>query len=176
GFDMVVDLEKSTGVRLWDARNNRWLIDLFSYFATAPLGSNHPKVTTPAFAQKIGRIALHNPTNSDIYTVEMAEVVDAFRRLAMPSYMQHAFFVAGGTLGVENALKAAFDWKVKRNWASGRVPKGTEKGQRVLHFREAFHGRSGYTLSLTNTPDPSKYAPFPHFQCPPPTHPNTTFP
>ena len=30
-----------------------------------------------------------------------------------------------------------------------------EKGQQILHFREAFHGRSGYTLSLTNT-DPKK--------------------
>ncbi len=176
GFDMVVDLEKSSGVRLWDARNNRWLIDLFSYFATAPLGANHPKVTEPAFAQKIGRIALHNPTNSDIYTVEMAEFVDAFRRLAMPEYMKHAFFVAGGTLGVENALKAAFDWKVKKNRTAGRCAADGELGTRVLHLREAFHGRSGYTMSLTNTADPRKYALFPKFDWPRVTNPKMTFP
>ena len=53
---------------------------------------------------------------------------------------------------MENALKVAFDWKVRRNFRNGHKE---EKGHQVLHFREAFHGRSGYTLSLTNT-DPVK--------------------
>jgi L-lysine 6-transaminase len=176
GFDMVVDLEKSKGNRLWDSRGERWLLDLFSFFATSPLGTNHPKMTEPAFAAKMARLAIHNPTNSDIYSVEMAEFVDTFRRLAMPEQMVHAFFVAGGTLGVENALKAAFDWKVKKNWQSGKVPRGVEKGHQVIHFREAFHGRSGYTLSMTNTADPRKHALFPKFPWPRITNPKVTFP
>ena len=36
-----------------------------------------------------------------------------------PRYLPHAFFVEGGALGVENALKTAFDWKVRRNKAAG---------------------------------------------------------
>ena len=80
GFDMVVDLDKSAGCRLWDSRNNRWLLDLFSYFASAPIGANHPKMKDATFQATLLRAALANPTNSDIYTVEFAAFVDAFRR------------------------------------------------------------------------------------------------
>ena len=66
--------------------------------------------------------------------------------------MKHVFWISGGSLGVENALKAAFDWKVRTNAAKGYEE---ELGSRIIHFRHAFHGRSGYTLSLTNT-DPNK--------------------
>ncbi len=175
GFDMVVDLDKSAGCRLWDSRNNRWLLDLFSYFASAPVGANHPKMQDPEFRAALLRAALANPTNSDIYTVEFAAFVDAWQRLAMPKSMKYAFFVAGGALGVENALKAAFDWKVRKNRAAGRIGANDEKGFQVLHFREAFHGRSGYTLSLTNT-DPVKTALFPKFTWPRVTNPKATFP
>ena len=54
-------------------------------------------------------------------------------------------------LAIENTLKAAMDWKVRKNMAAGRGERGTE----ILHFRHAFHGRSGYTMSLTNT-DPRR--------------------
>ncbi|MBD3276771.1 MAG: L-lysine 6-transaminase, partial [Candidatus Aegiribacteria sp.] len=74
----------------------------------------------------------------------------------------HLFFISGGALAVENALKAAFDWKVRRNLEAGRG----EIGTKVIHFRSAFHGRTGYTLSLTNTADPRKYMYFPLFDWP----------
>ena len=173
GYDMVLDLEKSHGRRLWDARSGRWILDMFSFFGTLPVGLNHPGLKDPGFLAKLGRAALANPANSDIYTVEMAEFVDVFGRIAQPAYLPHAFFVAGGTLGVENALKAAFDWKVRRNFRKGYRE---EKGQQVLHFREAFHGRSGYTLSLTNTADPRKYQYFPKFDWPRVVNPKLRFP
>src|SRR6185503_5355043 len=116
GYDMVIDLEKSHGRRLYDSRSGRWLLDMFSFFATLPVGLNHPKMKDPDFLARLQRAALTNPTNSDIYTTEMAEFVDTFGRIAMPAYLPHVFFVAGGTLGVENAIKAAFDWKVRRNF------------------------------------------------------------
>jgi L-lysine 6-transaminase len=56
----------------------------------------------------------------------------------------------------------AFDWKSRHNQARGIDP---ELGTKVLHLRGAFHGRSGYTLSLTNT-DPNKVARFPKFAWP----------
>ena len=80
----------------------------------------------------------------------------------MPPEMKHLFLVSGGALAVENALKAAFDWKVRKNLAAGKG----EKGSQVIHLREAFHGRSGYTLSLTNTADPRKWMYFPKFDWP----------
>jgi L-lysine 6-transaminase len=173
GYDIVLDLEKSKGRHFYDARRERWYLDMFSCFATMPVGLNHPKMRDGAFLEKLTRAALANPTNSDIYTTEMAEFVDTFGRLAMPDYLPHLFLVAGGTLGVENALKAAFDWKVRQNFRKGIRE---EKGHQVLHFREAFHGRSGYTLSLTNTADPKKYQYFPRFDWPRLPSPKLRFP
>ncbi|MBI1798989.1 MAG: L-lysine 6-transaminase [Candidatus Eisenbacteria bacterium] len=173
GYDLVLDLEKSQGRRFYDARNDRWYLDLFSFFATLPVGINHPGMRDPAFLEKLTRAAIVNPTNSDIYTVEMAEFVDTFGRLAMPARLPHLFLVAGGSLGVENALKAAFDWKVRQNFRRGVRE---EKGHQVIHFRESFHGRSGYTLSLTNTADPRKHEYFPKFDWPRIPSPKLRFP
>ena len=86
--------------------------------------------------------------------------------------LPHLFFVEGGALAVENALKCAFDWKSRRNEAAGRSP---ELGTRVLHLQHAFHGRSGYTLSLTNT-DPVKVDRFPKFDWPRVSSPAVRFP
>ena len=173
GYDMVLDLEKSQGRRLYDSQHDRWFLDLFSCFATVPIGFNHPMMKEPAFLAALQRAALTNPSNSDVYTVEMAQFVETFGRLAMPDYLPRLFLVAGGSLGVENALKAAFDWKVRRNFRKGVRE---EKGTQVLHFREAFHGRSGYTLSLTNTADPRKYQYFPKFDWPRVSPPTLHFP
>src|SRR5205085_1248501 len=89
----------------------------------------------------------------------LANFVDTFVRVAPMPGLDRYFFVEGGAMAVENALKAAMDWKVRKNLAAGRGERGTE----ILHFVGAFHGRSGYTMSLTNT-DPRKtdyYAKFP---------------
>jgi L-lysine 6-transaminase len=173
GYDLVLDLDKSQGRRFYDTRHDRWYLDLFSCFATLPVGINHPAMREPGFVEKLTRAAIVNPTNSDIYTVEMAEFVETFGRLAMPEYLPHLFLVAGGTLGVENALKAAFDWKVRQNFRRGARE---ERGHQVIHFRESFHGRSGYTLSLTNTADPRKYEYFPRFDWPRIPAPRLRFP
>jgi L-lysine 6-transaminase len=108
--------------------------------------------------------AVTKPANSDIYTGLYAEFVETFSRLAIPAtHADHLFFIEGGALAVENTLKTAFDWKVRRNMARGLGPVG---GTQVLHFRNAFHGRSGYTLSLTNTADPRKTQYYPTFPWP----------
>jgi len=173
GYDMVLDMELSSGRRLWDARKGRWYLDMFSFFATLPLGMNHPKLEDEAFRRKLLAAALVNPTNSDIYTAEFAEFVETFGRVGIPSYLPYAFFVAGGTLGVENALKAAMDWKVRRNFRKGYA---RELGHQIVHFREAFHGRSGYTLSMTNTADPRKYQYYAKFDWPRIVNPKLRFP
>jgi L-lysine 6-transaminase len=92
----------------------------------------------------------------------MAEFVSTFARVAKPEWMKYLFFVSGGALAVENALKTAFDWKIRKNLSKGKG----EKGNKILHFKHAFHGRSGYTLSLTNTFDPRKTKYFPKFDWP----------
>lgn len=161
GFHIVIDLERSHGSVIVDALEGREYLDCYGYFATLPLGHNHPGMADSAFRQSLLRAALANPANSDIYTVEYAAFVQEFRRVAVPDEFRYLFFVAGGSLAVENAMKAAFDWKVRKNEAAG-VRGG---GDRILHFQGAFHGRSGYTLSVTNT-DPAKTLNFPKFDWP----------
>ncbi len=163
GFDFVLDLEKSRGVRLVDARDGKEYLDFFSFFASAPVGMNHPRMTEPAFLERLARVAVNKVTNSDIYTDVFAGFVDTLDRVGRPEPMQWFFFVDGGALAVENALKIAFDWKVRRNFRRGSKE---ERGHRVLHLEWAFHGRSGYTLSLTNTADPRKTMYFPKFDWP----------
>lgn len=172
GFDLVLDLENSHGLTIVDAKTGDKYLDFFSFFASSPVGMNHPKMNTPEFREELLQAAMNKPSNSDIYTVEMAKFVDTLVRVAVPEYFKHLFFVDGGTLAVENGLKTAFDWKVKKNFMKGYKE---ERGQQVIHFREAFHGRSGYTMSLTNT-DPVKIAHYPKFNWPRVTNPKIIFP
>lgn len=172
GFDFVLDLQKSKGLRLADAKTGNEYFDFFSFFASSPVGMNHPKLNTPEFKEKLAAAAINKPSNSDIYTTEMAEFVDIFRRTAKPDYFKYMFFIDGGALAVENGLKVAFDWKVRKNFAKGYKE---EKGHQVIHFKEAFHGRSGYTMSLTNT-DPTKILLYPKFNWPRITNPKIKFP
>ncbi len=149
GYDLTYDMEKSHGAYIYDSKHNRKLLDFFTCFASVPLGYNHPKMLNDeAFKKNLMLAAIANPSNSDVYTQQFAEFLTTFSRVGIPSYMPHAFFIAGGSLAVENTLKIAMDWKVQKNFAKGYKE---EKGFKVLHFERAFHGRSGYTLSLTNT-------------------------
>lgn len=162
GFPLVLDLERSRGVRLVDARDGAVYLDMFGFFASSVLGMNPPDLTDPVFLDELATVAVNKPSNSDIYTVPMAHFVDTFVRVLGDPDLPHLFFVDGGALAVENALKAAFDWKSRLNETRGLDP---ALGSTVLHLTEAFHGRSGYTLSLTNT-DPVKTDRFPKFDWP----------
>ena len=173
GFDMTFDMEKSKGVYIYDAKHNRTLLDFFTCFASVPLGYNHPKmVNDEEFKKNLMMAAMTNPSNSDIYTTQYAQFVDTFGRVGIPDYLPHAFFIAGGSLAIENALKVAMDWKVQKNFAKGYTK---ERGFQVIHFEHAFHGRSGYTLSLTNT-HPSKTKWFAKFDWPRVSVPYMNFP
>ena len=109
GFDLIVDLEKSHGSWLIDQRDDRPYVDFFTGVASMPIGYNHPKMANDDVIRYLGRIALNKPSNSDLYSVEMARFVDAFHRIAVPTNCPHSFFVEGGSVAVENAIKAAFD-------------------------------------------------------------------
>ena len=146
-----------------DARTGERYLDMFTFFASSALGMNHPALADDEdFRAELAQAAVNKPSNSDVYSVPMARFVDTFARVLGDPALPHLFFVDGGALAVENALKVAFDWKSRHNEARGIDP---ELGTKVLHLRGAFHGRSGYTLSLTNT-DPNKVARFPKFDWP----------
>ncbi len=163
GFPFVLDPVASQGSTLIDARDGTRYLDLFTFFASGALGMNHPALAEDAdFREELTQVALNKPSNSDIYSVPMARFVATFARVLGDPQLPHLFFVEGGGLAVENALKVAFDWKSRWNQAHGIDP---ALGTRVLHLQGAFHGRTGYTMSLTNT-DPVKTARFPAFDWP----------
>ncbi len=163
GMKLVVDLGASQGSRIVDARNGTRYLDLYTFFASAPLGLNPPGIVDdPTFLADLGAIAANKPANPDMYTAAYAEFVETFVRVLGDPALPHLFFIEGGALAVENALKAAFDWKSRHNEARGR---SRDLGTKILHLTKAFHGRSGYTLSLTNT-EPNKTDRFPKFDWP----------
>ena len=170
GMSPVIDLEKSHGSWLVDGNTGKEYLDLFSMFASMSIGYNHPYVIDQK--ERLINAAINKPTNSDIYSPEMAKFVHTFGEIAQPNYLPYSFFIEGGALAVENALKAAFDWKVKLNLSKGK-PKG---GNQIIHFKDCFHGRSGYTMSLTDSPDKRKTMYFPKFDWPRVTNPKITFP
>ncbi|RCG27338.1 L-lysine 6-transaminase [Sphaerisporangium album] len=161
GYRLELDLERSGGSWIVDAATGRRYLDFYTFFASAPLGVN-PFDDDPEFVSLLGRIAANKPANSDLYSVHLADFAETFARVLGDPELPHLFFVEGGALAVENALKCAFDWKSRHNEARGRP---RELGTKVLHLTRAFHGRSGYTLSLTNT-EPVKTERFPVFDWP----------
>lgn len=183
GEPIVVNLKRSHGAYVVDAITNREYLDFFSYFASQPIGHNHPKMKTPEFLEKLTEAAVTKPSSSDFYTTHMADFVETFERIAMPESMHHLFCISGGALAIENGLKVAFDWKFRRNRDLIRNDP-TEKwnyaieglGTKVIHFQEAFHGRTGYTMSMTNTTDPRKHSHFPKFDWPRVLNPKLRFP
>src|SRR6266571_4161802 len=152
GFKVVVDLDKSRGSYLHNAVDNRRLIDLYGFFGSMPVGFNHPHFDEPEVRRDLLRAAKVKIANSDVYSEGYAEFVTTFERVMGLPPLERYLFIEGGALAVENCLKAAMDWKVRKNMVR-QLP--DERGTQVLHFRHAFHGRSGYTMSLTNT-DPRK--------------------
>src|SRR5690606_677870 len=170
GFDFVMDLEKSQGSWIHDSLTGKNYLDMFSMFGSASIGYNHPYLVQ--HQNWLGKMAINKPTLADVYSEEYAEVMEVVERVAIPEHLQYAFFISGGTLAVENAMKACFDWKTRKNFEKDL----NVEGDICIHFRQAFHGRSGYTLSLTNTSDPRKYQYFPKFEWPRIINPHLTFP
>lgn len=144
GLNVVVDHQNSKGSWLVDLDGKRYL-DCFSSFASQPLGWNHPSLVE-GMNKVPSSLFLHKIANSDLYCKEYASFIEEFASI-LPDF-SHFFFIDGGTLAVENAIKAAFDYKMKKmGWKEDYLANNLD----IIHLEKAFHGRSGYCLSLTNT-------------------------
>ncbi len=171
GHSFVLDLERSSGPFVRDANSDQEFLDFSSFYASNPLGFAPSALREPEFRERLLRAATLKVANPDFYTTYLAEFVETLSRTAAPATHPHYFFVEGGSLAIENAMKVAFDWKVRRNQLEGHG----ELGSQILHFEQAFHGRSGYALSVTNT-DPAKTLHFPKFAWPRLPNPAMRFP
>ncbi|MDX3853442.1 L-lysine 6-transaminase [Streptomyces sp. AK02-01A] len=162
GYDLVLDFSASSGTWLVDAVTKNRYLDLFSFFASAPLGMNPPCIADdPEFMRELAAAAVNKPSNPDLYSVPYARFVKTFARVLGDPRLPHLFFVDGGALAVENALKAALDWRAQKLGLDEQAVNNLQ----VLHLERSFHGRSGYTMSLTNT-EPAKTARYPKFTWP----------
>jgi L-lysine 6-transaminase len=170
GFQIVLDLHKSQGSWLVDAATGRQLLDLYGSFGSMPVGYNHSYLTQAHVESDLIQAARVKVANPDIYSTQLARFVETFDRVVGLPPLDRYFFIEGGSAAVENSIKAAMDWKVRRNLAVGRGERGTQ----ILHFERAFHGRGGYALSLTNT-DPRKTDYFAKFAWPRVTAPSIDF-
>lgn len=173
GDGMNLVLDNNSNFKILDKRNGKEYHDFFTCFASMPLGFNHPKMLDPDFLNYIASHSLNKPSNSDLYTEVQATFTETLFKIAVPENdFKYSFYIEGGALAVENALKAAMDWKVRKNIKNGI---SESKGTKVLHFKQAFHGRTGYTLSITNTV-PIKVQYFPKFDWPRVDNPKIIFP
>ena len=81
GFHIVIDLERSHGSVMVDALTGEEYLDCYTYFATLPIGHNHPKMRDEGFRSSLMAAALSNPANSDVYSREFAAFVKIFREI-----------------------------------------------------------------------------------------------
>lgn len=169
---LVYDLRRSHDSYLHDAKTGEDFLDFFCFFAARPIAFNHPKLQDKEFLERLLAAALHKPSNCDLYTVDYARFVHAFGTVVMGGQMPHLFFIEGGSPAVENAVKTAIDWKVRKNLQAGRP----QQAAKILHFKQCFHGRTGYCLSLTDSYDPRKTQYFPKFDWPRVPNPYVTYP
>ena len=114
GFKLVFDVKRSHGSHFVDAATGRELIDFYCFYASLPIGFNHPYFDRPDVKADLLAAAKVKVANADVYSVQYATFVQTFARVAGMPPLDRYFFIEGGALAVENALKAAMDWKVGR--------------------------------------------------------------
>lgn len=151
---LVIDLEKSKGSWIIDKETGKRYLDLSSQYASQALGWNHSGLISAK--DRLMKVAFHKVANPDYYTEEYTQFVETFSSL-IPDF-KYSFFIDGGTLGVENSIKCAFDFKAKLLGLNDNEVNKLD----IIHFKRAFHGRSGYCCSITNT-HPDKTNLFPKF-------------
>src|ERR1035437_4219106 len=82
GFKLVFDLARSHGSWFVDAATGRELIDLYSFYASQPIGFNHPYFDRPEVKADLLAAAKVKVANADVYTVQYATFIRAFARVA----------------------------------------------------------------------------------------------
>ncbi len=162
GFHLVVDLKKSRGAHIYNQLDKKTYLDFYAFFGSLPVGFHHPGLKNKGYQKALLEASQTKVALSDVYSPHFSRFVDVFDTLALRKQFKHLFFIEGGACAVENALKVAFDWKTRLNKKRGST---IEAGQ-IIHFRQSFHGRLGYSISMTDSFDPRKTEYFPKFPWP----------
>lgn len=126
----VVDHSRGHGCWLYDIEGNEYL-DANSGVAVRALGFRPKGIEE--FERRIGSVVEELPGH-DFDNIPQTLLAERLAALAPGAFPKEVFFSTSGARAVETALKAAMD-------QTGR--------QRFVAFRPAFHGRTGYALSMT---------------------------
>jgi L-lysine 6-transaminase len=149
---VVVDLARTEGMWLATVDGDR-IFDWASYYASKLIGHNHPGLAEPEYLERLGRAANNKVANPDFLTVECLDYYQTLYRLA-PRCMRNpaleVYAVNSGAEAVENMMKYFINLHHQR---SGGKSQPGEK-LRFIYFENAFHGRTVFTLNVTQTLDP----------------------
>ena len=142
GFKLVVDLDKSRGSLLVDARTGREFVDLYSFFASMPVGFNHPYFSRPEVEADLLAAARVKVASADVYSVAYATFIPRrfARVMGIPALSRYFFIEGGAASGGERDESGDGLEGAARTWP----PDGANAEPEILHFEGAFHGRSGY--------------------------------
>jgi len=160
--NICLNPNKSKGSYLYDDNAGRFILDLYCFFSTLPLGYNHPIFSTNEFKTDLLAFGGLKPSTGRILTRFIDEFVPDFNDFVNSDIFNKYFFIHGGGLAVENALKIAFDWKRYINHKTGFKIDGND--MEVIALEDAFHGITGYGLSLSA--NQLKGSDFPKFNWP----------
>ena len=122
------------GVRLTDSEGKEY-IDASGGAAVSCLGHGHPDVLAAMHAQ-IDKLAY---AHTSFFTTEVAEELAANLIRQAPAGTSHAYFVSGGSEGVEAALKMARQYFVEI---------GQPQRSRFIARRQSYHGNTLGALAV----------------------------
>jgi adenosylmethionine-8-amino-7-oxononanoate aminotransferase len=122
------------GVRVTDSDGREYL-DASGGAAVSCLGHGHPDVLA-AMHEQIDRLAY---AHTSFFTTEVAEELAAHLVRRAPAGMSHAYFVSGGSEGVEAALKMARQYFVEI---------GEPQRSRFIARRQSYHGNTLGALAV----------------------------
>jgi acetylornithine/N-succinyldiaminopimelate aminotransferase len=123
---------RGEGSSLFDASGKRYL-DLYAGIAVSTLGHAHPKLTA-AIAAQAGKLLHVSNYFFNEPNIRLAE------KLCRLTEMDRAFFCNSGTEAIEATLKLA-----RRHFHA----QGQTARQRIIAFRNSFHGRTLGALAAT---------------------------
>ena len=122
------------GVRIHDSQGREY-IDASGGAAVSCLGHGHPDVIAAMHAQ-IDKLAY---AHTSFFTTEVAEALAANLIRQAPRGTSHAYFVSGGSEGVEAALKMARQYYVEI---------GQPQRSRFIARRQSYHGNTLGALAV----------------------------
>ncbi len=122
------------GVWLHDS-NGKHYLDASGGAAVSCLGHGHPEVLA-AIHQQIDHIAY---SHTSFFTTEVAEMLAHDLIQHAPSGMSHAYFVSGGSEGMEAALKMARQYYVEI---------GQSQRTKIISRRQSYHGNTLGALAV----------------------------